>query len=224
MRKFAIPKFVYVLLVLMLGVLSIGYTYAYFSSKYQASAAIQMGKIGLVWRDNAVDKLINNGANSISITAEELDAGAFSKILALTDDQSSTRDSVLELENKDATVAIYCRIKIDATYTPKDEEVQVNCGEQWIQLAYKYGASNPKLISNDGWFYDNGYYYYGTDNGASKTLSPIDARSGLVVANYIYLSADVDAEIYGGAMSIVLTAEAVQTTNNAYQSVWDVSW
>lgn len=224
MRKFAIPKVMYVLLVLVLGVLSIGYTYAYFSSTYQANAELKLGKIGLVWRDNAVNKVINNGANSIAITAEELDAGGFSKILALTDDQSSTRDSILELENIDATVPIYCRIKIEAKYTPKGEETPIDCGEQWVQLAFKYGAGNPKLISNNGWFYDNGYYYYGTDNGSTKTLSTIGARNGLVIANYIYLSDEVDAEIYGGAISIVLTADAVQTTNMAYQSVWGVTW
>ena len=224
MRKFAIPKVMYVLLILMLGVLSIGYTYAYFSSSHQTSAQLTLGKIGLVWRDNAVNKVINNGANSIAITAEELDAGGFSKILALTEDQSSTRDSILELENINGTVPIYCRIKIEAMYTPKGEEIAVDCGEQWVQLAFKNGAGNPKLISNNGWFYNDGYYYYGTDNGSTKTLRTIGARSGLVIANYIYLSEDVDAEIYGGAISIVLTAEAVQTTNNAYQAVWGVAW
>ena len=222
MRKFAIPKFIYVLVVFVLGILSIGYTYAYFSSTHQASANLELGKIGLVWRDNAVDKVINNGANSISITAEELDAGEFSKIQAPTQDQSSMRDSILALLNNDATVPIYCRVKIEASYTPRDETEPVECGSQWVQLAYDSGNGNAKLISNNGWFYDDGYYYYG--NGSTKKLQAINAKNGIIVANRIYLSPDVDADVYGGAMSITLIGEAVQTTNNAYQSVWGVSW
>lgn len=222
MRKFAIHKSVYVLVVFVLAVLSIGYTYAYFSSTHQASANLELGKIGLVWRDNAVDKIINNGANSISITAEELDAGEFSKIQAPTQDQSSMRDSVLALMNNNATVPIYCRIKIEATYTPKGETNAIDCGAQWVQLAYDSGNGNAKLITNNGWFYDNGYYYYG--NASTKKLQSINVNNGIIVANRIYLSADVGADIYGGAMSITLTGEAVQTTNNAYQSVWSVTW
>ena len=116
MRKFSIPKSLYVLLILVLGVLSIGYTYAYFSSQHQAVANVQLGKVDIVWRDNS--KLINNGANSILIMAEELKAGEFSKFQTFTDDQSSMRDSLLSVSNLDATASIYCRIKIDATYIP----------------------------------------------------------------------------------------------------------
>ena len=224
MRKFAIPKYLYMLLIVVLGVLSIGYTYAYFSSTYQASTNLQLGKIGIVWRDSVANKVINNGANSISIMAEKLDTGEFSKIQAPTEDQSSTRDSSLALLNQNATVPIYCRIKIDATYIPKGESQPIECGEQWIQLAYNDGSTNSKLITNSGWFYDNGYYYYGRDNGVTKTLTALNVNSGTIVANRIYLAPDVDAEIYGGEVSIILTCEAVQTTNNAYQAVWGVSW
>ena len=140
MRKFTIPKYLYILLVVVLGVLSIGYTYAYFSSTYQASANLQLGQIGIVWRDAVVNKVINNGANSISITSEELDAGEYSKIQAPTDDQSSMRDSSLSLLNQNATVGIYCRIKLDATYIPKGESEPIPCGDQWIQLAYDNGV------------------------------------------------------------------------------------
>lgn len=224
MRKFAIPRYVYVLLVLMLGILSIGYTYAYFSSMHQVEAKLQMGKIGLIWCDNAEFGAAINGTNVISITAEELDAGEYSQILAFTDDQGSTRASVLELENKDGTVAIYCRFKIDATYQPKDGSVSVACEDRWIELAYKSGESSPALLSNEDWFYHEGYYYYGSDNGSTKTLSSIASKSSFIVANYIYLSSEVDADMYGGTISIKLIAEAVQTTNKAYQQVWGVDW
>lgn len=222
MRKFAIPKSIYVLLIFVLCILSIGYTYAYFSSTHQASANLELGKVGMVWRDYAVDQIINNGANSISITSEELDAGKFSKIQALTADQSSTRDSVLALMNSDATVSIYCRIKIEASYIPKGDTVSIDCEDQWIQLAYDNGDGNPKLITNNGWFYYNGYYYWG--DSETKALQSINAQNGIIVANRIYLSTDVGADIYGGAVSITLTGEAVQTTNNAYKSVWEVNW
>ena len=114
--------------------------------------------------------------------------------------------------------------EIDAAYTPKDETTPIPCGEQWVQLAYKYGENDIVLIEGDGWFYDNGYYYYGVDYGAYKVLTPTGARQGVVIADYVYLQSDIDASIYGSSMSITLTAEAVQTTNNAYKTVWGVNW
>ena len=222
MRKFSIPKSLYVLLILVLGVLSIGYTYAYFSSQHQAVANVQLGKVDIVWRDNS--KLINNGANSILIMAEELKAGEFSKFQTFTDDQSSMRDSLLSVSNLDATASIYCRIKIDATYIPKNETTPIPCGEQWIQLAYKYAEDNIVLINGNGWFYDNGYYYYGVSSGITKRLTTLSARQGTYIADYLYLDSEVDAAIYGGSVSITLTAEAVQSTNNAYKAVWGVNW
>lgn len=222
MRKFAIPKSIYLVLVLLLGILSAGYTYAYFSSTQQAAAILELGKLDLVWRDKSINAIINNGDDSISVSAQELSAGEFSKIQASTQEQNSMRDLILELVNIDATVPIYCRIQINATYIPKGETDSFDCDEQWIQLAYDDGAGIPKLISDKGWFYDEGYYYYG--DGSTKTLNTIEATKEVIVANYLYLSSNVDVDVYGGTISISLIAEAVQTTNNAYQSVWGVDW
>ena len=222
MRKFVTPKAVYVLLILLLGILSVGYTYAYLSSVKQVSGTLELGKIGLVWRDNSINEVINNGANSISVGAQELDAGEFSKIQTLTQGQNSMRDLVLELVNIDATAPIYCRIKIDATYTPKGETDSIECDEQWVQLAYDNGNGTPKLISDNGWFYYEGYYYHGSAD--TKTLEELDAAEGLVVANYIYLSSNIGTDVYGGSISISLIGEAVQATSDAYQDVWGVDW
>lgn len=222
MRRFAIPKPIYILLVLVLGVLSIGYTYAYFSSTYQASANLQMGKIDILWYD--MESFQEIAKNSIAITSEELDAGEFSKIQAPTEDQSAMRDSSLGLLNYDASVAIYCRIKIEANYIPKGEVTPIDCGDKWVQLAYQDGTNDPEVIEGNGWFYDNGYYYYGSDNGTTKTLTGIDAGRGRAMATHVYLDPSVDAKIYGSSIAITLIAEAVQTTNKAYQSVWGVTW
>ena len=224
MRKFAIPKYVYVLLVLMLGVLSIGYTYAYFSSTHMAEAKLQLGYINVVWYDNNVSSVINGENGSIAITAEELDAGKFSKIQTLNEDKSETLNSQLSLLNQNATVSAYCRVKIDAIYTSEGANNSIACGEKCVQLARESSAGTIKVIDENGWFYHDGYYYFGTDDGSTKTLTKISANAGVVIATHIYLDPSVSADVYGASMSITLTVEAVQSTNNAYQSVWEVSW
>ena len=224
MRKFAIPKYIYVLLVLMLGVLSIGYTYAYFSSTYKVESKLKIGQVNVVWCDRGTGNVINGENKTIFVTSEELDVGEFSPIQTPTDEDGVMQEIVLEVCNRDATVSAYVRIKIDAKYTPNGESNSINCGEQWVQLALNNNGVNQKLTENGNWFYDNGYYYYGTNNGTSKTLTELDINSGKTVASHIYLDNNVDADIYGAIMSITLTVEAVQTTNNAYQSVWGVNW
>ena len=224
MRKFAIPKYMYVLLVLMIGVLSIGYTYAYFSSTYQADANLQLGYINVVWCDADSGEVINGVNNEISITAQELDCGALCDIQIPTEEEGVMQKIALGISNKDATVSAYYRLKIDARYTPEGETESKECGEKWIELAYDTESGGIDFLEGGDWFYDDGYYYCGTDDGTTKTLTAIDAGEDKLIANYICLGFNIDVDVYGSSMSIVLTIESVQTTNNAYRSVWGVDW
>ena len=77
----------------------------------------------------------------------------------------------------------------------------------------------------NGWFYHNGYYYYGTkttsvETGTTIALTEVSAYGGQVVADYIYLDENAGSVIFGSSVKIILTLESIQTTNNAYVSVW----
>lgn len=213
MRKYAISKVAYISLILILISLCIGYTYAYFSAYYDRPAELEMGYVNVIWTDGSY--AINNGDNSISIGANNLSSDSYSKILALNDD-NSTEEIDLWIENTDATVPAYCRIKIEASYTPSDAGESKPCGEQWIQLAYKGENSNPILLTSRGWFYHNGYYYYG--NTSTKALTEFWIEGGIdtiLIADHLYLSPTANADIFGSQVSITLTVEAIQTTNGA---------
>lgn len=230
MRKYAIPKVAYVLLTLILICLSIGYTYAYFSSYYNATSEVSLGQLDVKWIDsisgNAISTIFDkpgtatNEANSIAITGE-LERGGYAEIKANNKEGNLTK-VILEIDNTSSSVDVYCRIKLTATYTPQGSNTPVNCNYDWIQLA----TPNKNVITSSGWFYDNGYYYLGakpknaTDNTTISLTSIQGMYGGQVVAEYIYLSPDASASLFGSTINITLKLEAVQTTNDAYKSVW----
>ena len=229
MRKYTMPKAAYISLVLLLISLCVGYTYAYFSAFYERPAQLELGYVSVVWYDQNYT-LINGTNNVISVGAEKLSSDGFSKILALGEG-NETRNLTLRIGNKPegdkATVASYCRIKIDASYTPSGSDTSKPCGDQWIQLAYKGSGTSIKLLTQNGWFYHDGYYYWG--NGTTKQLSEFWIASGertVNIADYLYLAPTVDADVFGSSISIKLKVEAIQTTNGAVSDPggWGVNW
>lgn len=240
MRKYAIPKAVYGILVLILLCLSIGYTYAYFSAVDSASSTTQLGLIDISWRDNnhfssmqfLFDKTETdtNEAQSIAIIGE-LERGKYTEIKA--NNKAGTLTNVrLEASNSLGTVGAYCRIKLEASYIPLNSATPIPCST-YIKLALDTG--DEKVLITDlniadhninGWFYDNGYYYYGTkttDPETGKTtynLTELTAGGGQVVADYLYLDTSASSNMFGSSVSIKLTLEGVQSANNAYESIW----
>lgn len=217
MRKYAIPKLAYVFVVAILLILSVGTTYAYFSATHTAVGGGKMHTIDISWRDaNNRNALISSrfeNSNAIEITFSDpekngIRRGEYNKISAVDIDDELI-DIKLALANFGSAGA-YCRIKIDASYVTKSGE-QKTCSDGWVQLAL-----NGTLITNSGWVFEDGYYYYKT----GSALTTIASRTSISVADNLYLSTDASADIMGSQLTIMLTVEAVQNTHNAHTSVW----
>ena len=237
MRKYAIPRVAYVLLVLMIACLSIGYTYAYFSAEATATNDTELGKINIVWNASSTDKsgqvsnMFNNSSN-IPILSK-IKRGEYTSILALGKEEDELAITLRMSNSGDASVPAFCRLKIEATYTPLNG-TETECDPGWIQLALGNEASKELITerSTNGWFYDEytGYYYFGemyTNNGSPVVeLFELGEGQSLAVANYIYLDSSAPSEIIGATVNITLKLEGVQTTNDAYKqaSVWGVNW
>jgi len=220
---------------------SIGYTYAYFSAIKVVTGDAKVARIDVSWRDanNNDAGIVNTFDNSTTTTVNEalaidikgeLRRGGFIEIKeeGKTDAQPGLK---LKIANITGTVGAYCRVKIDVKYTPKNTTTVKTCPVGWIQLALDNDltdTTDPELITDSGnWCLYNDYYYYGelTTSGGTPTLdlTALAAKSGVDVANFIYLSQDADADIFGASLSITLTLEAVQTTHDAYKSVWNLA-
>ena len=218
MRKYAISKSVYIIWIAILLFLSIGYTYAYFSAIDTVTTNGVVHDINVSWRDeNANDALLSTWFNDVSSIAlsSELTRGDFVQIKALNKD-TQLQEVKLKMANFGSTGA-YCRIKITATYVNNSDE-QKTCDDDWFELALADGTDK-NLITDNGWFYHEGYYYYGAN---VNNLTELSRNSGVTVADYIKLSTDSDADIYGANISMTLTLEAVQSSNQAYKYIWGI--
>ena len=233
MRKYAIPKVAYVILAVMMLCLSIGYTYAYFSAKHTASGNVTLGKIGISWVDLSgldaeIPQLFDDPLKIQVSSDQKLQRGNYCQLTAHTklDEEGETSQLVLGISNGEGTVNAYCRIQIIAKYTPKGSNTAEDCDPGWVQLGY-----NSELLTSQGWFEDDGYYYYGSVNTKDSegkitkaTLTELEASFSWPIANQLYLDPSADAEMLGGSMSITLVLEGVQTKHGAYQSEWGVTW
>lgn len=246
MRKYAIPKIAYILLAIVLTCLSIGGTYAYFSAKYTANSNVTLGKISIAWKDFTKDAYIPSlfdDVNAIAIdSTTPLKRGEYTSIKALLpkdneEDADKFIDLSLAMSNVDATVGAYCRIEIVAKYIINNTETEQDCNAGDVQLALNSSLIT-KIQVNEvtgesyefGWFEDNGYYYYGNatkdadGNITSATLKELTSGATTLIANQLYLSPNANADMLDSSMTIMLTLEGVQTTNEAYKSVWEVDW
>ncbi len=236
MRKYSIPKFMYVLVVLILAGLSIGYTYAYFSAMDSASSSLKAGEVDVCWVDSesgmtmqSLTGTVNpghlttvNNVQTIKLTNSLKRDGYVH--LQTKDKSDQNIDITLQVDNR-GTVDAYCRIKITATYVPLSGGNALTCEDGWLKL-YLNNADTfnaDMAITDLGWTYYNGYYYYGSVSGTDLSLTPVTKGNGEMLANYIYLDKDAPSKILGATVNIVVTLEAVQTTNDAYKSVWNLT-
>ena len=56
----------------------------------------------------------------------------------------------------------------------RGEEIPVECENGWVQLAL-----NDTLITSNGWYYNDGYYYYGSKENLTK-LSPNETANSFI--------------------------------------------
>ena len=230
MRKYAIPKYIYIGVALMLIILSVGYTYAYFSAIATANADITLGKIDIVWRDANYSASLSSlfeDSNTITISST-LKRGGYVPLKSVIEkgDQKGTEvDLRLQISNVNGTVGAYCRLKITATYQATDQQGNAvgevfTCEDGLVKLALDDTFITD--IDVNGWVFQDGYYYYGYQDGDELKLNTLAKLQAQLVANQIYLSPDVDATIFGAKAKITLTLEGVQTTHEAYKSVWEL--
>ncbi len=240
------PKIAYVLVVVLLSCLSLGYTYAYFSAKDSASSNVTLGKISILWKDYAQDAYISSlfdEVQSIVIDPQtSLKRDEYTSIKALLpkekeNDADEFANLSLAISNVNATASAYCRIQIEAKYIINNTSTEVDCADGVIQLALNSAVITKTQVNEvtgeiyqTGWFEDDGYYYYGNavkdedGNITSATLKELTAGETTLIANQLYLAHNAEAQMLGSSVSIVLTLQGVQSTNQAYKSVWEVDW
>lgn len=224
MRKYAIPRPVYFMIILMLILLSFGSTYAYFSSKVIATADMSMHNVNVAWADMSSestfsrDGLISANFSNINdiVLVNKLKRGESVQIQCV-DNKNATVDVFLSVATDEASTPVYCRIKIQATYNNGTEDVDFS---EHIQPKYKFPNSTGTLenVSIHDWVYENGYYYY----KQSGNLKSINGNQTIRFANYIYLSEECSADLLGREVSLSFTVEAVQASASAVSSVWGI--
>lgn len=223
MRKYRIPKALYICLISILVCLSVGYTYAYFSANSSATGKATINVVDVDWGNkNGNSVLTSQFADTNTITlVNQLKRGKATKIQC-TDKSGNPRDVYLTMRNENGNVDVYCRIKIEATYINKQgQEVDFS---QYLRLVNNVGtAETPTYVdiasgATAYWTYENGYYYYKTaSTGKMKTVYVGDMIN---VAEYIFLDSASSVDMYGADVNIKLTLQAVQSSHDAYTSEW----
>ena len=228
------PKAVYILLISILLCLSINYTYAYFSTSRTVESVITLNSINVTWRDEnsnmALFTTLYDDPNTEDLNESlsiqligEIKRGDYIQLQA-KDINLVTRNIKLHISNTGTTGA-YCRLKITGEYTTKAGE-EKTCEDGWLQLALDEGDGTKSFITDNGWVYSNGttdgvgYYYYGS---SLSSLTTFNKNAGMTLADHLFLSAESSTDMYGVSLRITLTLEAVQSSNNAYKSVWGIA-
>lgn len=200
------------IVMLLLLVFSFGYTYAYFSQKASATASLKMYSIQAGWYNSSTFSPIGNG-NSIAIKSN-LKRGAYTQIVNSKDNGAIVL--AVNYAEDVGGLSAYCRIKLEASYTNSLNQVK-DCS-QYVVLAKKSGSSYTQLTNSSTWKYDNGYYYYKNSSG----LIALSGGDTIDVADYIFLSGNINADVFGAPVSITLTVEMAQVDNDGYKSVWGI--
>ncbi len=222
MRKYVLPKYLYIILIVIVCALSVGYTFAYFSATTIASGSLGVDKVYVSWLDSngANISMLSNKVDSIASIAlvNPLKMGNWTQIQCQTTSGEEEVHLTIGLMNNDGTwgdVNAYYRMKIKATYTI---DGNTNDLSSYIKLGYKDNGAADSVpvteITGRGWKLDadDGYYYRKDAGGNMLTLTP---GGSTAVANYIYLDDEVGVDLFGATVSISIIAEAIQATNGA---------
>jgi predicted ribosomally synthesized peptide with SipW-like signal peptide len=102
--------------------------------------------------------------------------------------------------------------------------VRVSLTPVWGHLVGEVFTPDPSLPINnvvlnwkqDGWVYDDGWYYY------KRILCPEDEETSLLLQS-VTLEDGTGNEYQGKFLQIVVNAEAVQASHDAYKSVWGLA-
>ena len=222
MRKYSLSYAVCALMAILL-MFSLGYTYAYFSATKAVTGNVSLHNVGVQWEngdfelDAPIATLFDDPTQIV--VKSTLSRGTHCPITAETKTEGDI-DVILAMRNTGST-PINCRIKINATYVTKNGETKT-CGDQWIKLALsdEYDPSSITFITDNGWVYHNGYYYYGS---STSSLTDVNAGRSVPVADRLYLDPTSNADMYGASVSISIVIEAVQAEHDAYKSEWGLA-
>lgn len=241
MRKYSIPKCLYIFVSAILLCFSFGYTYAYFSAQDVVSGNAAIYSVDVSWinlstsSEIAGSNLYPNNSDTITL-ANNLVRGAYTHMQSPTYDNNGAvvkdNNGNVKLQNVNAAIQnnsqipIYCRVKLVASYV--DASSQTVDITQYVKLGYySEEAGEPEFITTNSWVYDNttGYYYYAPTGNISNLAEQdaIQPSNGCAVAEYIYLDPSSSTVLYGKDINMTLSVEAVQASNNAYKSVWGIS-
>ena len=224
MRKYAIPKLLYLVAVVMLVSLSFGVTYAYFSATVTVTGTAKMNQLVCYWIDSPTFTQVSG---IVSDTSEiqlvnTLQIGEHTRIKVQVD-STTQREISLGIGRQGNDVEAYCRIKLVALYSVDDWVTSKDCSSS-ISLTNSYVDSSSgedvtkyNDINGHGWTRDGNYYYYGTK--ASPTPFATNAIK-LDVAEYIHLASNATPELYGASVKITLSLDIVQSAHDAHTFVW----
>lgn len=209
MRKYKMPKILYAMLITILLILAVDYTYAYFSANTTASGKLGMADISARWMqsyyegENIVPTYSDLNVDAqgfVDISGSELKRSMFTNIVHVNNDITLVLATSID-------TPVYCRLKLEASYEKNVSDGQQTTKQTVDCTSYIKLAMNEEFLEDTAhWTLENGYYYYKT-NGVLKKIS-----SGITfnVANQLYLDPSSNSEIYGQELTIKLKAELVQ--------------
>lgn len=239
MRKYHAPKLAYIFISAILLCFSFGYTYAYFSANAVVEATSKTNRASVAWyhikpdnSDTDVDGLkIYSSNNTVTLT-NSLRHGQYSAIQAqvyktVTSQGQTTiepetgsggtpvsQNVKLAVKNT-GDVSIYCRVKLSASYKDANDNT-IDISEH-LRLVVYLNSEYVYSEDTDYWAYSNGYYYLGE---SSSSLTKITKNNYVVLADYVYLSPNASADLYGKSISVTITVDAVQSDHITSQDMW----
>ena len=204
MRKYKMPKILYAMLAIVLLVLAVDYTYAYFSARTTATGKMGMADMAVEWMQSYTigdeynfENLPNSSTGEIDISENEIKRSTYTDIMY-------NGNAITLMLSATVETPAYCRIKLDASYIKTNSTEKVNCG-QYIKLAY----NGTLLEESYTWRFENGYYYY---KSGSILTTLAKGNTMFDVANQLYLDPSSSSEIYGKELTIKLKVELVQSS------------
>lgn len=199
-----------ILIALLIAVMTIfagaGMTYAYFQGSKLNEGKVDVGKIGLEWR-NGFTTLSKSTTYQLAGTDGELERGNTDGTNLTAADGSAGGDLRLQASSTDGQ---YVRV----TFVAKVGETDVS---SYITFRYVTSTSTSVFGSDTFWKKgDNNWYYY--VNTSSNNV--LNSGGYSILCNNIVLSGEFPTSLLGETITITFSYEAIQSTGISVASVW----
>lgn len=202
-----------ILIALLIAVMTIfagaGITYAYFQGSKLNEGKVDVGKIGLEWRNGVSTTLSNSATYKLAGTDGELERGNTDGTSLTAADGSAGGDLRLQASSADGQ---YVRV----TFEAKAGETDVS---SYITFRYVTSTSTSVFGSDTFWKKgdDNWYYYVNTE---AKNKNVLAEGGYSILFNNIVLSGEFPTSLLGETITITFSYEAIQSTGIPVASVW----